>query len=114
MMIDLEHGKPIIFGAEDQRGIVIDNGVARIVEIADVGTDALLVHDEKQQNPSVTFALAQLANDRVSPTPFGIFRSVENQEYAEAVSAQLVAANDQKGPGDLGALLRSGATWEVE
>ena len=114
MMIDLVQGEPILFGAEQQRGVVMDNGIARVADVADVGMDAVLVHDEAESNPSIAFALSQLANDRVSPTPFGVFRDVDAPEYAEAVGGQLVAANEQNGPGDLSALLRSGATWEVE
>jgi 2-oxoglutarate/2-oxoacid ferredoxin oxidoreductase subunit beta len=113
MMIDLVHGEPIKFGAERQRGVMMDNGAARCVDIADVGEDALLVHDEHTTNPSVTFSLGQLAMDRRSPTPFGVFRAVDAPEYAAAVGDQLLAANDQKGPGNLEALLRSGATWDV-
>jgi 2-oxoglutarate/2-oxoacid ferredoxin oxidoreductase subunit beta len=107
MMIDLVHGEPILFGAERQRGVVFEHGVA------DVGESAIAIHDEYHPNPTVAFALSQLANDRESPTPFGVFRDVQTQEYSEAVSNQLLAANERQGPGDLAKLLRSGATWEV-
>ena len=40
-------------------------------------------------------------------------RAVERQEYGAAVNAQVDAAREDKGEGDLAALLRSGATWEV-
>ncbi len=113
MMIDLVDGEPIIFGAEEQRGIMLDGGQAKIVEIADVGRDALAVHDAANPNPAIAFAIAQLANDRQSPTPFGVLRQVEGPEYSEAVNSQLLAANEQQGPGDLAKLLHSGATWDV-
>ncbi len=113
MMIDLVHGEPITFGAESQRGIVVDNGTAEIVEIADVDSSRLLVHDEGRDDPSLAFALGQLAHDRQSPTPFGVFRQVERPEYTDGVTNQLLAANEQQGPGDLHALLHSGATWDV-
>lgn len=64
-------------------------------------------------NPAVAFAISRLANDRVSPTPFGVLRAVQAPEYAGAVNSQVLAANESKGPGDLSELLRSGATWEV-
>ena len=45
-MIDLVHGEPIRFGAERQRGVVMGaDGQLRLVEVADVGEDAILVHD---------------------------------------------------------------------
>ena len=37
----------------------------------------------------------------------------DRQEYGEAITAQLAAAQDQKGPGDLHGLLRSLPTWDV-
>ena len=113
MMINLVHGEPMLFGAQKQRGVVIDGGSARVAEVADVGLDAIAVHDAHHPDPSVAFALGQLASDNMSPTPFGVLRSVVADEYVEAVNDQIVAANEAKGPGDLGALLTSGATWEV-
>ena len=75
MMIDLVHGEPIRFGADGQRGVVMGaDGQLRIVEVADVGEDAILVHDAERDDPSLAFALARLSNDDHSPTPFGIFR----------------------------------------
>ncbi|MGF1597436.1 MAG: 2-oxoacid:ferredoxin oxidoreductase subunit beta [Acidimicrobiales bacterium] len=115
MMIDLEHGKPIRFGADNERGVAIVDGVMRVVDVADVGEDAILIHDERLEDPSRAFALGQLANDNHSPTPFGILRAVDTApEYAEAFNNQLLTANQKSGPGDLEALLRSGATWTVE
>jgi 2-oxoglutarate ferredoxin oxidoreductase subunit beta len=114
MMIDLVHGQPVRFGADGHRGVVMgSDGQLRIVEVADVGEDAILVHDAHRTDPSLAFALARLSTDDRSPTPFGVFRAVERQEYAGAVSAQLATASERKGPGDLGALLRSNGTWTV-
>ncbi|MEM9563358.1 MAG: 2-oxoacid:ferredoxin oxidoreductase subunit beta [Actinomycetota bacterium] len=114
MLVDLKHGEPVRFGADNERGVVVVDGRARVVDVADVGEDALVVHNESQDDPALAFALGNLANDNMSPTPFGVFRAVEAAEYAEAANQQLLAANEASGPGDLGELLRSGATWVVE
>ena len=45
MLINLIHGEPVRFGAEGERGVVIDDGVARIVDVAG-GVENLHVHDE--------------------------------------------------------------------
>ena len=87
------------------------DGQLRLVEVADVGEDAMLVHDADRADPSLAFALARLNSDDHSPTPFGIFRRVERPEYASAVGAQLAAASERKGPGNLADLLRSNGTW---
>ncbi len=113
MMINLVHGEPITFGADKQRGVVLDNGAARVADIADVGMDAIVVHDAHAPDPSLAFALGHLASDRQSPTAFGVFRAVDGPEYVEGVNNQLLAVNEAKGPGDLHTLLHSGATWDV-
>lgn len=113
-MIDLHHGQPIRFGPEGSRGVVMgSDGQLRLVEVADVGEDALLVHDAHRADPSLAFALARLASDAHSPTPFGVFRSVDRPDYGTSVGNQLAAASAAKGPGDLAALLRSNGTWTV-
>lgn len=115
MMIDLVHGQPIRFGEDGHRGVIMgSDGQLRLVEVADVGEDALLVHDAHRSEPSLAFALARLSEDDHSPTPFGVFRSVDRPEYSTAVSAQVAAASERNGPGDLGALLRSNGTWTVQ
>jgi 2-oxoglutarate ferredoxin oxidoreductase subunit beta len=114
MMIDLVHGEKILFGAEQQRGVMMgSDGFLRIVEVADVGIDNILEHDQYAPYPSLAFALARLNTDDHSPTPFGIFRESQRPEYASAVSAQVAQASERNGPGDLSALLRSNGTWTV-
>ena len=113
-MINLVHGQPVTFGAEQQRGVAMgSDGQLRLVELADVDPADVLVHDANREDPSLAFALARLASDDVSPTPFGVFRAVNRTEYASAVSDQVMAASDAKGPGDLADLLRSNGTWSV-
>jgi 2-oxoglutarate/2-oxoacid ferredoxin oxidoreductase subunit beta len=114
MLIDLKHGEPIRFGAEGQHGVVLNaRGETEIVDVADVGEDRLLVHDEHRGDPSLAFALSRLADTPTVPTPVGVFRDVERPIYEGEVQRQLVGAQEQRGPGDLAALIGSGATWEV-
>lgn len=112
MLIPLVHGEPIRFGAEKEKGIVMgSDGQLRIVAVADVGDDAILVHD--QTNHGLAFQLSRLASGPHEPNPIGVFRSVERAEYGEATSQQIAKAQEQHGPGDLTALLHSGANWVV-
>ncbi|MGH8916758.1 MAG: 2-oxoacid:ferredoxin oxidoreductase subunit beta [Actinomycetes bacterium] len=114
MLIPLEHGQPIRFGPELEKGVVLADGEAAVVDVSEVGEGALAVHDEKRPDPSVAFALSRLADGPYAPTPIGVFRAVDRPDYGSQLNGQLVAAADKKGPGDLGALLTSGATWTVE
>jgi 2-oxoglutarate/2-oxoacid ferredoxin oxidoreductase subunit beta len=114
MLIELEHGEPIRFGDEGQRGVVLNEfGECVIRDIADVGEDQLVVHDEHRPDPALAFALSRVASGPTMPTPIGVFRDVERASYEVEVQRQLAAASERQGPGDLAALLSSGATWEV-
>ncbi len=113
MLVPLVHGQPIRFGADGESGVVLHHGGLEIVDVASVGEDSLLVHDETRDDPSIAFALSRLARGPYEPTPIGVFRAVEVPEYAAEISRQIAMAQEQRGPGDLAALLRSGAVWEV-
>ncbi|MFD8374330.1 2-oxoacid:ferredoxin oxidoreductase subunit beta, partial [Streptomyces sp. NPDC059688] len=59
-------------------------------------------------------ALSRLADpDTLHHTPIGVFRSVERPVYDTAMADQLDTAIEQKGKGDLAALLAGGDTWTV-
>ena len=114
MLIPLEHGRPIRFGAEGEHGVMLTgDGRLAVVEVADVGVANLVVHDEHRSDPGLAFLLSRLAPDAHTPTPVGVFRDVEGPEYSDEVSAQLASAVGRHGPGDLAALLRSGSTWQI-
>jgi 2-oxoglutarate ferredoxin oxidoreductase subunit beta len=114
MMVDLKHGEKVTFGNDGDLAVVVRNGVATVVNSADVDESEILVHDEAAPDAALAFALGNLSNDNVTPTPFGVFRAVDAPEYTETTNSQLLAANEASGPGDLGQLLQSGATWVVE
>jgi 2-oxoglutarate ferredoxin oxidoreductase subunit beta len=114
MLIELHHGEPIRFGAEGNLGVVLNAfGECEIVDAATVSESELLVHDEHREDPALAFALSRLAAGPTAPTPVGVFRDVERPTYEAAVQTQIAEAVERQGPGDLAALLRSGATWDV-
>ena len=112
--IMLEHGRPIRFGADGERGVRLrPDGVPEFVEVAEVGEEALLVHDEHREDASLAFALSRLAHTPHGPTPIGIFRDIQRPVYDELMSDQLDSARAERGEGDLEALLRAGDTWLI-
>ena len=114
MVIPLEHGQPIRFGADGHRGLIMnDRGQLEIAEVADVGEDAILAHDETREDPGLAFALSRIATGPHQPTPMGVFRAVERPDYGSLVDSQLLEAQARKGAGDLQSLLRSGTSWTV-
>src|SRR5918999_4114003 len=93
--IRLEHGKPIRFGEQGEKGVVQKpDGSLEVVDVEAVGEDALLVHDAHRENPALAFSLAQLAHQPTGPTPIGIFRDVRRPVYGEAMERQLQDATD--------------------
>jgi len=53
MLVPLEHGKPVRFGPDGEKGVIIaENGSAVIVDVAEVGEERILVHDESRPDPS--------------------------------------------------------------
>ena len=115
MLINLQHGQPIRFGVEQERGLAMNSsGIIELVDVAEVGVENLLVHDEASPYPSVAFAISRLANRPTMPTPVGVFRAVERPEYVSSVSQQLEDETAAQGPGTLEGLFASRQTWTVE
>jgi 2-oxoglutarate ferredoxin oxidoreductase subunit beta len=112
--IRLEHGKPIRFGPDGKRGVTRGaDGRLELVEVADVGEDALLVHDAHREEPSLAFELAHLAARPTGPTPIGVFRDVSRPVYGAELAHELEEARAEVGPEDLEKLLHAGETWTV-
>lgn len=114
--IFLEHGKPLIFGAENNLGLRLDGFKPVVVTIGEeFGIDDLWVHDEqdiyKAQILSRIFDDPSLANHL--PRPFGVFYENDRPCYEDVMAAQLQEAKAAKAP-DLNALLRGKETWEIQ
>jgi 2-oxoglutarate ferredoxin oxidoreductase subunit beta len=113
--IRLEHGRPIRFGPDGERGVVQrTDGSLEMVSVSDAGEDALLLHDAHRKDPALAFSLAHLSERPTGPTPIGVFRQVERPVYGQAMEQQLEEATAKLGAGDLEQLLFSGDTWVVE
>jgi 2-oxoglutarate ferredoxin oxidoreductase subunit beta len=112
--IYLEHGQPVRFGAEGERGVVArGDGSMEIVDVSDVGEDGPLVHDEHHPQPSLAFALSRLTLAEVGVAPMGVFRDVEEPVYDDLMIEQIQATVEQRGEGDLTALLHGNDTWTI-
>lgn len=111
-VVELEHGKPLVF-ANGTKGVRLVGTGLEVVNTADVPADDLLIHDEKEPNPSIHMMLARMKYPEM-PEPIGVLRAVEGvSTYDDQINAQVDAAREKKGPGDLDALFQAGDTWEV-
>ncbi|MDX6627446.1 MAG: 2-oxoglutarate/2-oxoacid ferredoxin oxidoreductase subunit beta [Solirubrobacterales bacterium] len=112
--IRLEHGQPIRFGEDLEKGVVRSNhGGLEVVDITEVGERGLVVHDANVEDPSHATALARLADSPTGPTPIGVFRDVQRPVYGSERQNQLEAAHAGATLADVDELLRSGDTWVV-
>jgi 2-oxoglutarate ferredoxin oxidoreductase subunit beta len=109
----LEHGKPLIFGApDDKKGLVLEGVKPKVVRVKDVPESALWVHDETDRGTALI--LAQLwAPDY--PIPLGVMANEQGGPiYEDLVLQQEQKVIADRGPGDIAALLRSGETWTIK
>jgi len=112
--IRLEHSRPIRFGEDGERGVrQRSDGSCELVDVADVGEETLLVHDEHHETSSLAFALSRIAHTPTGPTPFGVFRDIERPVYDELMAEQIAEATEKRGAGDLRELLQAGDTWTI-
>lgn len=114
MTLELEHGKPMIFGKNRDRGIRLNGITPEVVELGKgINEDDLLFHDEKATEPTLAYLLSRMTHPDF-PEPIGVFRAVDRPRYDELLNQQLADARATKGEGDLDRLLNGGDTWVVE
>jgi 2-oxoglutarate ferredoxin oxidoreductase subunit beta len=115
-VIPLVHGEPIRFGD----GLCLIRSASGGVEVAveaEVGADAVLVHDAHHPDPTTAFAISRLTDaGYLNQAPIGIFRQVERPTYDDQARAQVSGAeagNSGEPTARLGSLIGGGDTWTV-
>ena len=112
----LEQGKPLLFGANKEKGIKLEGFRPVVVELGEgVSAEDCWVHDEKDFYKAQI--LTRMFDDpRVEghlPRPFGVFYETERPCYEEQLQIQLDEIIAKKGKGDLNKLLRGNETWTI-
>ena len=108
----LEHGKPLVFGKDGDKGVRLHGLTPEVVDTKTVKHDDLLIHDEKAPDPSLAFLLSRMRYPDF-PEPLGVFRAVEQDTYARLVRRQNDDATAKLGRGDLQQLVTGEETWTV-
>ena len=111
----LEHGQPLIFGANKEKGILLDGSTPKIVSLDDTSVSELMIHDEtdKFKAQLLTTFFDDPTTEGHLPRPFGIFYREDRHRYEEAMVEQLNSATEKMGEGNLDDLLRGKNTWSV-
>jgi 2-oxoglutarate ferredoxin oxidoreductase subunit beta len=108
----LEHGKPMIFGKNKDRGIRLKGLTLEVVTLGNgIGTSDLLVHDES--DPVLGFLLSRMAPPAF-PTPLGVIRVTQKPTFDGLMNEQVQDAIAKSGEGDLDQLLHRGDVWTVQ
>lgn len=113
-VIEIEHGKPLIFGKNRDKGIRLNGMQPEVVELGKgITEDDLLFHDEQASQPTLAYLLSRMRYPEF-PEPIGVLRCVDAPRYDDLLNEQVAQARAEKGEGDLDKLFNSGDTWTVE
>lgn len=117
--IYLEHGQPLVFGKESDKGVRLNGLMPEVVELSDsITKDDLWVHDEQDTTKahllSRFFEHPENGNGVQFPRPFGVLYAEDRPAYDEGVVAQVQHAKDTQGEADLDLLISGHETWEVK
>lgn len=112
----VEHGKPLIFGAQKNKGIKLDGFKPVVVDLNNgASADDCWIHDErdffKAQTLTRMFDSTKLEGHL--PRPFGVFYETDRPCYEDVMAMQIEEIQASKGTGNLDKLLRGNETWTI-
>ena len=112
--VTLEHGRPLLFGKDRNKGIRLQGLEPEVVPIGQDGLTEkdVLVHDETRKEPTLAYLLTRL-NYPEFPVPFGVFYTADRPCLDGALDEQAIQATARMGAGNLERLLNAGETWTV-
>ena len=113
--IVLEHGKPMLFGKNKNKGLIL-SGLKLVVGEIGVGgvtMKDILVHDAHEQNPGIHMMLVNMKYPEY-PVALGVIRDVEDHTYDDEVRDQVLNVQAHTNIRNMDDLLNSGDTWEIE
>jgi 2-oxoglutarate ferredoxin oxidoreductase subunit beta len=108
----LEHGKPMIFGKERNKGLVLNGLKLEVVTIGENGVseDDILVHDAKCEDNTLHQMLVKLQY----PLATGIIRSYTDTTFEEREEALNREIRSKSNFSKVDDLFFSGETYEVK
>jgi 2-oxoglutarate ferredoxin oxidoreductase subunit beta len=111
----LEHGKPLLFGNNNDKAIRLNGLTPEIVNINDEFVNDIWVHDEKDKTKAnIISRFFDTTFDGVHfPRPFGVIYAEERPVYEEAMMEQIQSLVDRKGKTPLNKILSGEKTWSI-
>lgn len=110
----LEHGKPMLFGSEKNKGIRLNGLDLEVVTIGENGVkeEDILIHNAHNPNPTLHSLLIKMGGDDF-PVAIGVIRSVEKSTFNELMIEQIEQVKQTAKIKTIDELLFSGDIWEV-
>jgi len=108
----VEHGKPMIFGKERDKGLVLNGLKLEVVTIGKNGIEQedLIVHNAKEEDPTLHQMLVRLRHPLVT----GIIRSFDDVTLEERQKEQTAEVKAKSSFSKMDDLFFSGDTYKVE
>lgn len=110
-VVYLEHGKPLVFGKNRDKGLRLDGFRTQVVSLSEYSENDLIIHDSKSKE--LAFILAHMNDQPGYPLPIGIFLDIERTTYEEELEEHIARAKEKEGEGTVESLLFDGQTWEI-
>jgi 2-oxoglutarate ferredoxin oxidoreductase subunit beta len=111
----LEQGKPLVFGANNDKGIKLDGFKPVVVDLnAGNSVSDLWVHDEADiyKAQILTRIFDNPKSEGHLPRPFGVFYQNDRPCYEDVMAGQIDEAKSRK-PADLDKLLKGNEVWTI-
>ena len=114
--IYVRHGEKLVFGENNEYGLVQQGFGLKVVEIGKDGytLDDILTHDAHCEDNTLQLKLALMGNGDGFPIALGVIRDVDAPTYDEAVHQQIAEVSGQKKYHNFTELLETNDTWEVK
>jgi 2-oxoglutarate ferredoxin oxidoreductase subunit beta len=111
----LKHGQPMIFGKNNDKGLILDGLKLRVVKIGEDGITEkdIIIHDATEPNPGIQYMLANMRYPEF-PVALGVIRAVEGVTYDAAMAEQITEIKKTSKIKCMDDLLMHGSTWKVE
>jgi len=114
-VVVLEHGKPLVFGQNNDKGIRLNGFTPEVVNLTEgkYSVNDLWVHDEFDPDTTRAFIISQFTEKPGLPTPIGVLKQETKSTYDHDLHEQIDNIKITKGEGKLRDILFSGNTWKV-
>lgn len=111
--IKIEHGQPMVFGEELNKGLILDKLTIKVVKLGDEYKESdCIIHDK--HDITLASLLVNLDTNPSMPKLYGVIYANKDLTYEDQLDEQISQVTTKKGSGRFYDLLNSGDTWEVK